>query len=83
MRLLSSVFSASTSRATATRRNDPSLARNLADDGVLVVGLGRFGTALAETLVSLGHEVLGVDSNPANVQRNAVAERKDEGMMGW
>ena len=47
------------------------MARNLADDGVLVVGLGRFGTALAETLVSLGHEVLGVDSNPANVQRNA------------
>ena len=27
----------------------------------LVIGLGRFGGALAETLVALGHEVLGVD----------------------
>jgi trk system potassium uptake protein TrkA len=47
------------------------LARSVPDDGVLVVGLGRFGTALAETLISLGHEVLGVDSDPDNVQRNA------------
>lgn len=35
---------------------------------VLVVGLGRFGGALAESLGRLGHEVLGVDSNPAIVQ---------------
>jgi trk system potassium uptake protein len=41
------------------------------EDGVLVVGLGRFGTALAETLMDLGHQVLGVDSDPGNVQRNA------------
>jgi trk system potassium uptake protein len=47
------------------------LARTISDDGVLVVGLGRFGTALAETLIDLGHEVLGVDSDPVNVQRNA------------
>jgi trk system potassium uptake protein len=47
------------------------LARTISDDGVLVVGLGRFGTALAETLMDLGHEVLGVDSDPVNVQRNA------------
>jgi trk system potassium uptake protein len=47
------------------------LARSISDDGVLVVGLGRFGTALAETLVELGHEVLGVDADPSNVQRNA------------
>jgi trk system potassium uptake protein len=47
------------------------LARSVPDDGVLVVGLGRFGTALAETLISLGHEVLGVDTDPDNVQRNA------------
>jgi trk/ktr system potassium uptake protein len=47
------------------------LAGTVADDGVLVVGLGRFGTALAETLVDLGLEVLGVDADPVNVQRNA------------
>jgi trk system potassium uptake protein len=41
------------------------------DNGVLVVGLGRFGTALATTLVELGHEVLGVDADAENVQRNA------------
>ena len=36
---------------------------------VLVVGLGRFGSAVAESLVRMGHEVLGVDENPALVQR--------------
>ena len=35
---------------------------------MLVVGLGRFGSALAETLVSLGHEVLGIDANADIVQ---------------
>ena len=38
------------------------------DTEVLVVGLGRFGSALAETLISLGHEVLGVDANADIVQ---------------
>jgi trk system potassium uptake protein len=47
------------------------LANNVPDNGVLVVGLGRFGTALATTLVELGHEVLGVDADAENVQRNA------------
>ena len=47
------------------------MARTVPEDGVLVIGLGRFGTALAESLMSLGHEVLGVDSDPGNVQRNA------------
>jgi trk system potassium uptake protein len=47
------------------------LASSVPDNGVLVVGLGRFGTALATTLMDLGHEVLGVDSDPENVQRNA------------
>ena len=47
------------------------MASNVPDDGVLVVGLGRFGTALAETLMDLGHQVLGVDADPTNVQRNA------------
>jgi trk system potassium uptake protein TrkA len=40
-------------------------------DAVLVVGLGRFGSALAETLVELGHEVLGVDVDPRSVQKLA------------
>jgi UDP-N-acetylmuramoylalanine-D-glutamate ligase len=35
---------------------------------VLVVGLGRFGSALAEGLERLGHEVLAVDSVPGLVQ---------------
>jgi trk system potassium uptake protein len=35
---------------------------------VLVLGLGRFGSALAETLIDLGHEVLGVDADPRIVQ---------------
>jgi trk system potassium uptake protein TrkA len=34
----------------------------------LVVGLGRFGGALAETLMELGHEVLGVDLDAKTVQ---------------
>jgi trk system potassium uptake protein len=40
---------------------------------VLVIGLGRFGSALANELVSLGSEVLGVDSNPRRVQDHAEA----------
>lgn len=35
---------------------------------VLVIGLGRFGSALADTLVQLGHEVLGLDTDPQRVQ---------------
>ena len=37
-------------------------------DPVLVIGLGRFGKALAGELVSLGHEVLGVDTDRRIVQ---------------
>ncbi len=33
-----------------------------------MVGLGRFGSALAETLVELGHEVLGIDTDADIVQ---------------
>jgi trk system potassium uptake protein len=47
------------------------LASKVPEDGVLVIGLGRFGTALAETLMDLGHDVLGVDSDPGNVRDNA------------
>jgi trk system potassium uptake protein TrkA len=38
---------------------------------VLVIGLGRFGSALARTLVELDHEVLAVDFDPARVQEHA------------
>ncbi|MGP1679341.1 MAG: potassium channel family protein [Burkholderiales bacterium] len=35
---------------------------------VLVIGLGRFGSAVAETLDRMGHEVLGVDADPEIVR---------------
>jgi len=38
------------------------------DTEFLVIGLGRFGGGLAETLVDLGHDVLGVDSDGKIVQ---------------
>ncbi len=38
------------------------------EDSVLVVGLGRFGVAMAGTLERLGHEVLAVDADPQLVQ---------------
>lgn len=40
---------------------------------VLVIGLGRFGTAVAESLVRMGHDVLGVDEDPDLV--NQMADR--------
>ena len=39
------------------------------DVSVIVIGLGRFGTAVASSLVRMGQEVLGVDENPDLVQR--------------
>ena len=36
---------------------------------VAVIGLGRFGTAVAEALIRLGHEVLAVDENGVLVER--------------
>ena len=38
---------------------------------VLIIGLGRFGSAIAETLVKLDHEVLAVDRDPVLVQQYA------------
>lgn len=38
---------------------------------VLVIGLGRFGQAVASSLMRMGHEVLGVDQNPYPVQSMA------------
>ncbi len=38
-------------------------------DSVIVVGLGRFGGAVAESLINLGHDVLGVDETGELVQQ--------------
>ena len=38
-------------------------------DTVVVIGLGRFGGAVANSLVRLGHEVLAIDENERIVQR--------------
>lgn len=38
------------------------------DGGILVVGLGRFGSAIAMTLDRLGHDVLAVEREPQLVQ---------------
>src|SRR5262245_60616780 len=54
---------------TATRRSAPSLGDR---DDVLVLGLGRFGHALASALVRIGHDVLGVDTDPAIVQEASI-----------
>ena len=35
---------------------------------ILVVGLGRFGQSVASSLNRMGHEVLGVDSDPEAVR---------------
>lgn len=44
---------------------------NTAETPVMVIGLGRFGTAVARSLVRLGHEVLAVDESAEIVQRYA------------
>lgn len=38
---------------------------------IVVIGLGRFGSSLAQTLVELGYEVLGVDNEEDIVQDHA------------
>lgn len=40
------------------------MANDKKDRTVLVIGLGRFGSALAESLVGLDFEVLGIDADP-------------------
>ena len=37
-------------------------------DNVVVIGLGRFGGQVAQSLLNLGHEVLGIDTDPHIVQ---------------
>jgi trk system potassium uptake protein TrkA len=50
-------------------RSKDSTARRLAEiDSVVVIGLGRFGRSLAQELVSLGTEVLGIDADDKTVQ---------------
>lgn len=46
------------------------MARNTANrnNAIAVIGLGRFGSAVAESLVHLGHDVLGIDENAELVQ---------------
>ena len=41
---------------------------SLQAESILVIGLGRFGSALAETLVDIGSEVLAIDTDPKLVQ---------------
>ena len=36
---------------------------------IAILGLGRFGRALARTLVEMGHDVMGVDANEAVVEK--------------
>lgn len=38
---------------------------------IVVIGLGRFGSALANTLIEMGFEVLGVDADVERVQEHA------------
>ena len=54
----------------------------------IVIGLGRFGTAVAEELYSLGHEVLAIDSSESAAQAVAetvthtiIADAKDEAVL--
>ena len=50
------------------RKRSPRNQRAAADDAVVVIGLGRFGQALALELADEDTEVLGIDSNPDIVQ---------------
>jgi trk system potassium uptake protein len=38
-------------------------------DSVLVIGLGRFGSSVAQSLIRLGHDVMGVDTDSDRVQQ--------------
>lgn len=41
----------------------------MAKQSVVVIGLGRFGTSVAQTLTERGHEVLGVDADMKTVEK--------------
>ncbi len=38
-------------------------------DSVVVIGLGRFGGAVAQSLMRMGHDVMGIDNNEALIQK--------------
>lgn len=46
----------------------------------VVIGLGRFGSAVAEELCALGHQVLAVDTDEATVQR--MADKVTQAVVG-
>ena len=55
---------------------------------VLIIGLGRFGTSLANTLFSMGHDVLAMDDDEKKVQaissqitRTVQADATDEAIL--
>ena len=50
------------------KSNAPTRRRSFHAANVAVIGLGRFGTALALELVKSGHQVLGIDSDEKIVQ---------------
>lgn len=41
---------------------------SIRSDSVVVIGLGRFGSAVAKSLVAMGHDVLAMDANEELVQ---------------
>ena len=53
---------------TATRKDVFSLAEASLNSPVLVIGLGRFGAAIALTLAERGQEVMAVDSDMTKIQ---------------
>jgi trk system potassium uptake protein TrkA len=53
-------------------RKEPALRRIAAADSVVVIGLGRFGRAVAEELEDSGTEVLGIDLSEEAVQEMSV-----------
>ncbi|MDP9434983.1 MAG: TrkA family potassium uptake protein [Actinomycetota bacterium] len=62
--------------------------RGPSDEAVLVVGLGRFGSSVAQSLVQMGHEVLAVENRAERVQDWAEelthvvhADATDEGVL--
>jgi trk system potassium uptake protein TrkA len=56
-----------------TRRNKRRIQPADPGDQVVVIGLGRFGGSVAEELMRLGFEVLGIDGQAEMVQRYAEA----------
>ena len=50
--------------------------KSLPADSIVVIGLGRFGTSVARSLVELGHDVLAIDSRAEKVQALADAAKR-------